>query len=220
MNRDNTPPELPDQSLPDDGSTQRHRGQEDPSGIQDEVRQRSSPATFPNKPVVHNDGGDLPVIGAPAPGGEVTPRHTRTPPTQRPGSGVEPVGAGHENQTQMTAVFGDVKRIGSWTVPASTKANVLFGNIYWDLREARFSAEETLLEAFVLFGDLRVIVPPGTRVVTDGGTVLGNTTVNLGSTPPNPNAPLVRLRISGATGDVKVRAFEPGEKIPKRWRWF
>ena len=88
-----------------------------------------------------------------------------------------------------------------------------------DLREAELQPGENRIEVFTLFGDLRVIVPPGLRVESHGSTMLGDTKVELGSSPTQPG-PYVSLYVSGGFGDVKIKAFEVGEKPPKRWRWF
>lgn len=180
----------------------------DPNDVQDHVPGRAGEAGFPNGPVVHNDGGDLPVIGSAARSGEVAPRPVPGP----------PAGSGHS--VTMTATFGDIKRTGAWVVPAQTRAVLVFGDMYLDLREAQLNPGENVIDVFTLFGDVRVLVPPGVRVISSGGTLFGDTEANLGNAAPKQNAPVVALKVSGVFGDAKVRVFEEGEKIPKRWRWF
>lgn len=168
-----------------------------PDDVQDEVRPVSGQ-------VVHDDGRGLPVIGGGGQG-QVAPAS---------GQGLEPAGS-----HSLNAFFGDVKRTGHWVVPTKTSAFLMFGDMMLDLREAELQPGENRIEVFTLFGDLRVIVPPGLRVESHGSTMLGDTKVELGSSPTQPG-PYVSLYVSGGFGDVKIKAFEVGEKPPKRWRWF
>lgn len=167
-----------------------------PDDVQDEVRPLSGQ-------VVHDDGRGLPLIGG--------------------GEGQVARAGGQELESARTgslnALFGDVKRSGNWVVPKKTSAFLLFGDMMLDLREAELQPGENRIEVFTVFGDVRVLVPPGLRVETHGSTLLGDASVELGSTPAQ-SGPYVSLYISGGFGDVKIKAFAPGEKPSKRWRWF
>lgn len=154
--------------------------------------------------IVHDDGGELPVIGG---AGEVAPAN-------RPGQALEP-----EPDQSLNALFGDVKRAGSWVVPKKSSAFLLFGDMMLDLREAQLQPGENRIEVFTVFGDVRVLAPPGLRVDAHGATLLGDAEVDMGSTPTT-SGPYVSLYVSGVFGDVKVKTFAPGEKPSKRWRWF
>mgnify|MGYP002737957917 CR=1 FL=1 len=190
---DNRPPREP---LPPQRQNRPGGADALPDDIQDEVRPLSGQ-------VVRDDGRGMPLIG----GGEGQVARAG-------GQELESAGEG-----SLSAVFGDVKRSGNWVVPRKTSAFLLFGDMMLDLREAELQPGENRIEVFTVFGDVRLLVPPGLRVETHGSTLMGDASVELGSTPSQPG-PYVSLYVSGGFGDVKVKAFAPGEKPSKRWRWF
>ncbi len=168
-----------------------------PDDVQDELPPVSGS-------VVRDDGRDMPLIGGGA--GQVATSGGRALEPSRPA-------------VSLNALFGDVKRTGHWVVPEKTNAFLLFGDMMLDLREAQLQPGENRIEVFTVFGDVRVLVAPGVRVEAHGATLLGDARIELGSAPPEPG-PYISLYVSGVFGDVKVKAFAPGEKPTKRWRWF
>ena len=78
---------------------------------------------------------DLPVSVAPI---DDTPEHVRT--------------------------VGEIKRTGTWAVPAETAFRTWFGDVKLDLRRARISSTEIRIHAWSLFGDIDLLVPEGVLV--------------------------------------------------------
>lgn len=68
-------------------------------------------------------------------------------------------------------------------------------------------------------GDVRIVVPPGMQVQTEGVNILGDTKIDVAPDPAY-DGPTVTVRRTTLLGDLKVRSFERGETPPKRWRWF
>lgn len=157
-------------------------------------------------PVIREDGAIAPAPGSAAPQQYGAPG---------PGSGgaVAPIG-GASNDRSLVCVFGDVKRTGRWTVAQTTRSVTVFGDTRLDLREASLEASHVTIRALVLFGDLKIIVPPGVDVQVGGGLVFGDQKVQRRS-EVHSTAPRVDVEVYGAFGDVKVLELEPGEVEPK-----
>jgi|GEM_PF-2049457 len=146
-------------------------------------------------PVIREDGAIAPAPGSAAPQQYGAPG---------PGAGgaVAPIG-GASNDRSLVCVFGDVKRTGRWTVAQTTRSVTVFGDTRLDLREASLEASHVTIRALVLFGDLKIIVPPGVDVQVGGGLVFGDQKVQRRSEVPS-TAPRVDVEVYGAFGDVKV----------------
>ena len=125
-------------------------------------------------------------------------------------------------EQRLTSIFAEVKRRGSWAPPRRMRTLVVFGSMLLDLREALLHADVTEVNARVVFGELKVIVPPGVRVVSEGGAVLGSFDHNAPSWDSlPPDAPTVRITGSAALGSVGISVRLPGESalaaLRRRW---
>lgn len=119
--------------------------------------------------------------------------------------------------TNVVRVFGDYKREGRFRLDAKTSAMLAFSDMLIDLREAEIPAHAELT-VYSLFGDVKVVVPPGMRVTTSGFTVFGDDKIE--DTQSAPDGPTLKIHRVGAFGDVKVKTALPGDKISKRWKIF
>jgi hypothetical protein len=70
-------------------------------------------------------------------------------------------------------VFGAFARRGAWTVPSSVTALCMWGGGVLDLSEARFTARETRVQAFALWGGIKIVVPQDAEVYVNGVGFLG-----------------------------------------------
>jgi Domain of unknown function (DUF1707)/Cell wall-active antibiotics response 4TMS YvqF len=127
-----------------------------------------------------------------------------------------PAGAltgGHVQSPDVRAL-GDIKRSGSWMIPAENRFRTFFGAIKLDLREAQISAAETHIHAWTLFGSVDLLVPEGVEVETRIRTPIGR--LRHDAAPPVPGAP--RIVLTGGTffGDVRVRHRRLWEKLIRR----
>lgn len=147
--------------------------------------------------------------------GEVARRPKPAAPASRP-SGRDAVARGAAT-TNVVRVFGDYKREGRFRLDEKSSAMLAFGDMFMDLREAEIPAEAELT-VYSVFGDVKIIVPPGMSVITTGFALFGDDKID--DTQSSPEGPTLRIHRVGAFGDVKVKAALPGEKIPKRWKIF
>jgi hypothetical protein len=127
-----------------------------------------------------------------------------------------------ERERRLLCVFAEVKRRGAWTPPRALRAVTVFGSMTLDLREARLQPGVTEIDASIVFGELKVIVPPGVRVESEGNAVFGSfdhSAPAWDALPPD--APTVRIRGMAIFGATHVVVRLPGEgaiaALKRRW---
>jgi hypothetical protein len=115
--------------------------------------------------------------------------------------------------TRESTIFSDVRRSGTWTVPAAGKWETVFGDVVLDLREARVITQEVRIHAGTIFGDVELIAPEGVEVEVRAWTVFGDVKQEAAEAGP-PGAP--RILLTGGTlfGDALVRS----QRLRKRRR--
>jgi hypothetical protein len=126
-----------------------------------------------------------------------------------------PAPAGGPTYSSSLAVMGDCTRRGAWEVPAKHNAFSLMGSVNLDLREARFVARETVIEAYAIMAGIDITVNPWTRVVVEGVGIMGDFSEARPKAPPElgPDSPVVRVRGLALMAGVSVRRKAmPGEK--------
>jgi Domain of unknown function (DUF1707)/Cell wall-active antibiotics response 4TMS YvqF len=72
------------------------------------------------------------------------------------------------------AVFGSARRGGRWVVPARFGVSALFGTVEIDLREAMLRRKHVVIDATMVVGSLRLLVPEGVRVEFTGRALVGS----------------------------------------------
>ena len=124
---------------------------------------------------------------------------------------------------RIACIFSEVKRTGAWAPPSALTSVTVFGSTTLDFREARLQPGVTEIEARVTFGELKILVPPGVRLESEGSAVFGV----FGHHAPAwdelpPGAPTIRVRGTSIFGEVKVQVRLPGEgamaALRRRWR--
>lgn len=153
---------------------------------------------------------DLPEQAPPLP--EVRPAAAAQPSTP-PG----PVATYESSFTMM----GGVTRKGVWQVGEQHTACAVMGGVDIDLREAVFSAPETVITAQAIMGGVDVIVNARTRVIVDGVGIMGDFSQARDRVEPelDETSPVVRVKGFALMGAVTVlRRRMPGESRLKRSR--
>lgn len=125
-------------------------------------------------------------------------------------------------QSRLLSFFAEVKRRGAWSPPQELRAKVVFGSMLLDLREARLQPGLTTIDASVIFGELKVMVPPGVRVLSEGNAVFGSFDHNApGYDELPPGAPTVRITGTAVFGATKLIVRLPGESglaaLRRKW---
>ncbi|MGH3049913.1 MAG: DUF1707 SHOCT-like domain-containing protein [Gaiellaceae bacterium] len=101
-------------------------------------------------------------------------------------------------------VIGDSKRRGRWRVAERTRVVLGIGNCELDLREAELEGDEIEVTIAQLIGDTTLIVPKHVEVDLSGILLIGSKHERGETEELAPGAPLVRVRVFGLIGEVKV----------------
>ena len=93
------------------------------------------------------------------------------------------------------AIMGGSSRKGVWEVGATHTAFTLMGGVDIDLREARFTSRETVINAYAIWGGIDIYVNANTRVIVDGVGIMGAFDQARDKVAPEvgPDSPVVRV---------------------------
>lgn len=141
------------------------------------------------------------------------PAHApESPPVPRT-QGVPAVG-----HASSTAIMGECKRQGVWTLPEHHSAFALMGSVLIDLREAQLSGHHTQINASAMMGEVKIIVPAHMHVVVDGTPIMGEFGQAKDKVPAEvgPGSPTVRVRGMALMGSVTVQRL-PAPGTPRKY---
>jgi hypothetical protein len=85
-----------------------------------------------------------------------------------------------------------------------------------DLREAEIPVEGITIDLDVVFGECKVLLPPGLNAEVDASAMLG--TVSDKTRRGLPNAPVIRVTGSVLFGEISVRTSLPKPARLESWR--
>jgi hypothetical protein len=107
--------------------------------------------------------------------------------------------------------FGTTRRDGRWVVPVRLPVLAVFGTVELDLREAILQRRHVVIDASMLFGSLRLLVPDGFDVTVTGKTVLTARDLRV-----HPEAAGAMLEVTGTIVCGSVRAQAPRRTLRRR----
>jgi hypothetical protein len=113
----------------------------------------------------------------------------------------------------VSVLFGRVRREGRWIVPVKLPLFALFGTVDLDLRDAVLQRRHTVVDALVLGGRIRLLVPDGVRVQVTGRTVVGTRELRHRPADGGPT-----VEIAGTLLLASVRAHAPKRSLRERMR--
>lgn len=155
--------------------------------------------------------GDLVPLLVDLPAGEVDIPQV-TAPARRPGG--QPVPADTPTHGSSLAIMSGQDRKGVWAVGPTHTALSIMGGITLDLREAIFTARETVITANTVMGGIDIHVNARTQVVVEGMGIMGGFDQARDKVEPEIDAdsPVVRVKGVALMGGVTVtRKQMPGE---------
>jgi predicted membrane protein len=97
-----------------------------------------------------------------------------------------------------SAVFSGVKRRIDSADFRGGDANVVFGEVQFDLRNAGMTVDQAVIDVNVVFGGVKIFVPTTWLVQVTAATVFGGVEDKTLPPKPDPNVKTPRLIISGA----------------------
>ncbi|MFY1678549.1 MULTISPECIES: DUF1707 SHOCT-like domain-containing protein [unclassified Streptomyces] len=153
---------------------------------------------------------DLPAGATPA------PRVSTTKEPDRAGGWSSRITGAEPTSTWAVAVMSGFRRKGRWTVPRRFTTFSFWGGGEIDLRDADFTARETVVNCVAIMGGASVVVPPGVEVIVRGIGVMGGFDQREDGVPGDPGAPRVIVTGFAFWGGVGVERKPPrSERGPK-----
>lgn len=149
------------------------------------------------------------LVDIPAAGEELP---AMTTPALRPAA--QPVPADLPTHGSSLAIMSGQDRKGAWGVAPTHTAVAIMGGVTLDLREAVFTARETVITATAVMGGVDITVNARTKVVVEGMGIMGGFDQSRDKVEPEYDAdsPVVRVRGLALMGGVTVvRKPMPGE---------
>lgn len=121
-------------------------------------------------------------------------------------------------EERIATIMGETRRTGAWTVPEHLRVVAVMADVKLDLTEARLGPR-TVIDCSAWMAEVRVLVPPGVRLETAGGTFMGSFTERWGTEDDLPSdAPVVRVVGLSVMADVAVKVAAPGQREKKRFK--
>ena len=116
------------------------------------------------------------------------------------------------DRRMVVAIMSGIARKGVWTVPRHLHVLAVMGGADLDFREAQFGPGVTTVTIFATMGGVKIIVPSGLRVESDGFALMGGFDHSGGSpASSDPSAPMLRISGLAIMGGVDIKVRLPGE---------
>jgi hypothetical protein len=125
-------------------------------------------------------------------------------------------GALPSNKKRYLAVFSGVKKEGAWEPAPEIEAKVIFGELVLDLRDAIIPLDGMQVDLDVMFGEARVLLPPGVGAEVDASAIMGS--VEDKAQRALPGAPVIRVRGGVLFGTIRVETRLPKPARMESWR--
>jgi len=124
-------------------------------------------------------------------------------PAPRSRARVVPSGTG--GTSWIVSVMGGNQRTGRWRVAERCNVVNFMGGAELDLHDVELSDHVTVVNVYTLMGGFEIRVPNGVDVQISKFAFMGGHEVRLGSEPPPPGAPVIRIRLWTMMGGGEVR---------------
>lgn len=109
-------------------------------------------------------------------------------------------------QGRIVAIMGETRRRGVWLPPRMLDVWTVMSDTHLDLTEAQLAEGVTEIDLRAIMSSVKVIVPPGVRVVVQVGSFMGAVHDDTSDPPPlGSHAPVVRLSGWALMSEVRVR---------------
>lgn len=120
------------------------------------------------------------------------------------------------DEKRYLSLFSEVRKEGAWVPARKISLFVMFGSALLDLREAALPPGGIEIDADVIFGEAKILLPPGIGAQVDCSAVMG--TAEDKSRPGVPGAPVVRVRGGAFMGGIVVITKLPKPARMESWR--
>ncbi|MGH2842355.1 MAG: DUF1707 SHOCT-like domain-containing protein [Solirubrobacteraceae bacterium] len=111
---------------------------------------------------------------------------------------------------RVLSILGGHTHKGHWRLARRCQVVNILGGSELDLTDAELSSHDTEMTVFSVLGGCEIRVPSGLDVQVSKVGILGGNEVKLGTAPPPPGAPVVRIRLISILGGSTVQ-----ERLPR-----
>ncbi|MFI7547024.1 DUF1707 domain-containing protein [Actinoplanes sp. NPDC049599] len=108
--------------------------------------------------------------------------------------------------SRVIAVFSDHGRHGRWRPVRGRplRATIIGANGTIDLRGALAAPDDIVIRGLCLIGRIEILVPRGVAVEMSGSSWFSARDIDLGTVPPVPGVPVIRIHMSAIFGAIHV----------------
>ena len=116
-----------------------------------------------------------------------------------------PVDAFPVEHARIVSIMSETKRQGLWQLPRKLDVWSIMSETRLDLTESQLLEGVTEIRLHALMCAVKIVVPPGVRVVMQAGALMSAVDDDLGDQPPvGSRAPVVRITGRLVMGELKV----------------
>lgn len=126
-------------------------------------------------------------------------------PTPAPAPRARVVRSGAAGTSWIVSIMGGNERTGRWRVAERCNVVNFMGGTEIDLSDVELSDAVTDINVITFMGGFEIRVPDGVDVQVSKFAFMGGHEVKLGSEPPPPGAPVVRIRLISMMGGGQVQ---------------
>ena len=116
--------------------------------------------------------------------------------------------AAYQGSARLLSLMSSTRRVGRWVVPQKLDVVAIMSDTKLDLTHAVMPSGVMDFEIRAVMASLKMIVPPGVRVLVDTHSVMSNVRSRAdefdADVPPSASAPVIRLTGFALMADVNV----------------
>jgi len=109
-----------------------------------------------------------------------------------------------DDSVRAFATLGEQRIVSRSSAFRAGSLTAIASEVTLDLLDAQLAPEGAVVDAMSVFGEIRILVPPGWRVAVDG-TPLAGRIKNRGRSAGSADGPQLRVRATAVFGEVKVK---------------
>jgi Cell wall-active antibiotics response 4TMS YvqF/Domain of unknown function (DUF1707) len=118
------------------------------------------------------------------------------------------IAAAYQPTGRLLSLMSSTRRVGRWVVPQKLDVVAIMSDTKLDLTHAVLPSGVTDFEIRAVMASLKMIVPPGVRVIVDTHSVMANVRSRAdefdADVPPSPSAPVIRITGFALMADINV----------------
>jgi hypothetical protein len=112
----------------------------------------------------------------------------------------------------LHVLFGSMRRAGRWVAPTRFPVTAMFGSVELDLREAILQRRHIVIDANIVCGHVRLLIPEGVRVDVTSRMIMSSRRLKIRTPPGEHTGPVIEIGGTAVMGSIQART-------PKRkWR--